>query len=334
MALIERYVDKDVVGGLGDGTSWANAYSSLNAWEAGEEDDLPTAGNSHLVHCRASSGSADTFAFIIEGWGTGASNTITIQGNVEDFKWDSTKYHMSLAANDGAGIEIREHYVIIDKLQITHAGTTNTADVGIKVRNSNKYETIKNNIIKGGYNGIYMNPYSDDRTIDIYNNLVYDAAESGINCADTTANNVSIYNNTVCYCNHTTQGASAGGIRVQDTAITGLQNNLCYDNYNADFADAADSQGDYNFSKDTTANGSNSLTSQADPFEDYTNDDFHLSSGSNPIGAGADLSAYFTTDLEGETRSSWDIGADEFSGGGASSIIPLVMHNYRQLRMR
>ena len=47
-------------------------------------------------------------------------------------------------------------------------------------------------------------------------------------------------------------------------------------------------------------------------FEDKASDDFHLdSSDSLALGEGADLSGSFTDDIDGDTRSDWDIGADE-----------------------
>lgn len=57
-------------------------------------------------------------------------------------------------------------------------------------------------------------------------------------------------------------------------------------------------------------------------FLDAANDDYHLAAGSQLIGAGADLSAYFTDDIDGDTRSSWDIGFDEYvaAGGGAVNL--------------
>lgn len=53
-------------------------------------------------------------------------------------------------------------------------------------------------------------------------------------------------------------------------------------------------------------------------FNDPTNGDFSLKSVvdglelNDAIGAGVDLSAQFTTDIVGTTRSAWDIGAYEY----------------------
>lgn len=69
--------------------------------------------------------------------------------------------------------------------------------------------------------------------------------------------------------------------------------------------------------------GSNVLSTD---FVDAANDDYHLASGSGLRGIGFDASATFTNDLDGDTRSAWDIGADEFSGGAPEpAFIPRPM---------
>ena len=80
MAEVVRYVDPDVSGGLGDGTSWANAYSSLNAWEAAEQTNLVSDGDTHVVNCRASGGTADTTAVNIDGWGVDSTHYVKVMG--------------------------------------------------------------------------------------------------------------------------------------------------------------------------------------------------------------------------------------------------------------
>lgn len=48
-------------------------------------------------------------------------------------------------------------------------------------------------------------------------------------------------------------------------------------------------------------------------FVDYANDNFHLAAGASVIGDGADLTSDVTDDIDGDTRSDWDIGADEYA---------------------
>ena len=55
-------------------------------------------------------------------------------------------------------------------------------------------------------------------------------------------------------------------------------------------------------------------------FVGWASYDYRLAEGSAGIGDGLDLSSYFTTDITGETRSSWDIGAYAFGDLSAPVI--------------
>ena len=84
MAEIIQYVDPDAVG-AGNGDSWTDAYTSLNAWEAGEQQDL-TDGTPDWMHCycRASSGTVDSTVYEILGWTTAAASYILVEAASTD----------------------------------------------------------------------------------------------------------------------------------------------------------------------------------------------------------------------------------------------------------
>ena len=77
----------------------------------------------------------------------------------------------------------------------------------------------------------------------------------------------------------------------------------------------------------STPPGDNPVTSNIpnSDFEDYNNNDFHLSSGSSLIGAGYNLfgmAAPHDVDWEGDARpnAAWDIGPDQYVASGGISI--------------
>lgn len=77
--------------------------------------------------------------------------------------------------------------------------------------------------------------------------------------------------------------------------------------------------GDYNLSNVASdAPGGNSLNETTLTFEDAGNDDYHLSLSDAAIAVGTDLSSDanlpFSTDIDGDTRTTWNMGADEFQG--------------------
>ena len=80
--------------------------------------------------------------------------------------------------------------------------------------------------------------------------------------------------------------------------------------------------------------GSAGLQNQNYTFVNAGGDDFHYTSGSDGIGDGTDLSGdgtyAFDDDIDGDTRSSWDIGFDEFVAAVTANIIANTI-NYNGL---
>lgn len=73
-----------------------------------------------------------------------------------------------------------------------------------------------------------------------------------------------------------------------------------------------------------SAPGANSVLNTTLTYENSGNQDYHLTSDDAVIAVGTDLSGdanlSFTTDIDGETRSAWNVGADEwFAPAGGSN---------------
>jgi len=84
MAEVKRYVNRAADSG-GDGTTngltGVNcAYQTLNLWEAAEQTDLVADGDTHVVECTGTVSTQDTALCSLDGWITGPSNDITVDG--------------------------------------------------------------------------------------------------------------------------------------------------------------------------------------------------------------------------------------------------------------
>lgn len=79
------------------------------------------------------------------------------------------------------------------------------------------------------------------------------------------------------------------------------------------------SSSDYNLSSlASDAPGANSINGTSLTFENSAGNDYHLNSADAAIAIGTDLSGdanlSFTDDIDGDTRATWNMGADEFQG--------------------
>lgn len=174
----------------------------------------------------------------------------------------------------------------------------------------------------------------------IMNNIIYGNVLSTIAGGDPTGiyadagrsvNPIYCYNNTVNDLTALSTSNTAIGIKASQYAviennivsdITGSSTSVCFKVTSGSFSASSD----YNLSTDTTAPGSNSVTSAtlANIYEsDSGTVNLHLKSGSPAIDAGTDLGTTpsgVEIDIDGRNRDSegdtWDIGADEYVVNG------------------
>lgn len=321
-----RYVNTAAAPG-GDGTTnllvGANrAYASLNEFEAGEQAVL---SDDMVCYCEGTS--ADTTAVNIGGWTTTSVYTLTIKTAVNKHhggKWDTLLYRLECIAGSDS-LFIYEHYVIIDGLQVTNSGT-GISDVCISCNGYRDYITIKNCIVKGGYCGIQMIVTGVNGGHNVYNNIVYNTVNNGIEISASSAKPSTCYNNTVYNCN-TSSAGYRGGIKINGGITnTTVKNCVALSNGNKDFDGGTQS---YNISSDATASGTGSLTSRTATastspgagnwvmFKNITSstEDFHLQvhNKNNAIGAGIVIDDIDAFDIDGDVRfTPWDIGADQW----------------------
>ena len=216
--------------------------------------------------------------------------------------------------------------------------------------------TIRSNIIGGDFgqhttSWIYLTDYTSD--VYIYNNLLYTTGEApsggyiGLHSYGTAT--AKIYNNTIKgRASNNTGGTGIYTIGSNSTWTVDISNNIINSCYIGiyDVGKATTITSDYNIfysvgniGRNSAAwyatiaswrtflggcpgagNECNGLT--ADP-KFVSSSDFSLQSDSPAINAGADLSASFTTDILGNTRSDFDIGAYEY-GGAADETAPTI----------
>lgn len=283
-------------------------YTTLDACMNANEQDLTGDGWFDVEIDGDWTGAPDTEPVTIHNYTTTAADYINIY-TTGDARHDGKRYGSKASAYALKRITgyidwimtIGAKYVTLDGLQIVGINPS-YAPQGISL-GSVKGCTIKNCIFYKLWDRA-INIYNEDwgGTIKIYNNVFHDTHKGVWNQWGPTE----IYNNTFYLCRV--------GID-DDSGISGtiIKNNLSIDSTTADYQISAQA---------TTAN--NLSGDDSSPNEDFRNkeidfvsksegsEDFHLAeTDTDAIGQGVDLSAIFTDDIDGDTRSApWSIGAD------------------------
>lgn len=307
-------------------------YASLNAANVGEAQDLTDdGGDTMTITCQATAGAADTTAVDINGWTTGAGNTITVVAAITDRAvasgLDANRYRLELAPGAGvACLHSNEKYVHFDKLQI-HNTSGASDSYGIASLFTHTPFDISNCYISmnDSGNGIRI---AGGNVVQIWNCIVYNPhggePSEGI-YATTNVVSISIYNCIVYGCDDGIERDS-GEVNVHNCAV--FNNNNDFDGtFNIiDYCASDDNDGTNNVAE------SGGGAAWPDDFEDAANGDFRLKSGSGLVGTGIDDpgSGLYSDDINGDTRTStWDVGADEVVAVAVGGI--LISLNHRKV---
>lgn len=237
----------------------------------------------------------------------------------------------------------------------THAAEDGVQIIGYADEDGPVYTKVYNNVIIGISNAFIRvdallngttGLYRDVDEIQIYNNLMYVndtfGLPRGIEWDGRNGSNVNIYNNTlVGFSNYTGIHISKNdgddvAINIENNILVDSKINISYTSGDVDELNVdnnliilSDGQyGDYRY----TDKGDYSyvfLTQTNDPYDseldfdfvDSENNDYRLASTATmAIGTGADLSAIFTTDITGATRSvPWDLGVYKYRVIGSAT---------------
>jgi len=303
------------------------------AWpDGGENEVVKTIGATGCDYATISSWEADTDNDCTTGWGTGDyKDPCSPVGVCCDNGTYNETMHISGATTDST------HYRRLTVAPASrhngtaYSGATVVNDAGYGVKVSDKYAVFEWLVVTGaGYNLSSFYCPADSR--QMFRNVICTYTGGNAFNVDHSGTGAEVY-----YRNCIAHDMIHYGFWGTGPSNTFLQNcttygSLTWQVYSAHctnvIAISTDASphpfnsctGDYNISNGSDAPGEHSINGvSADQLFVSTTPgaiDLHLKDDSTSASAaGTDLSAYFTDDIDGDVRSDWDIGADEYVAG-------------------
>lgn len=296
-------------------------YTTLTAWEAGEQRDLVAADEIATAECYDFALTDDV---AINGWTTDATRFIKIYSPTAE------RHNGTARAVSGSGfsitpsgtvttpIRVAVPHVYLEGLEIVGAATavpTIIASAGVGELYID--QCIIHDVQTG--TGYTVSLSTAGVALRMRNTIVYGSCRS----ADVRNATSALLENCTFYRHAAQLGVLGNSTLTVRNCYSGHAGGASEDWWTGGSAPT----GNNNASSDSSAatDYTSTVTSVASSvFVSVTSgsEDFHLQTGTNAlVGAGADLTASFTVDIDGDTRpsgSAWDIGADHRAAAGGS----------------
>jgi hypothetical protein len=302
-------------------------YTSLNAALAGMAGDLTTdcggTGGAGILTIECYAMEDTTAADTGTGYTTSADYYINItvpSAERHSGVWNGDKYNLYISATYTNTLTLSAAFVVLDGLQVgSSGGRSGYYSIISQSSTATALVTVKNCIVRG--NGTCLRVHTN-HPFTIYNSILYGASNyDGIDIASSVRSQINIFNCTVI-------NANRNGLTVSSSEIPVAVKNS-YFGGSVTGTDISD-QGGTNIVYTTCASEDDvnksgvtdqvaCSTSAGTYFTNITagSENLHIGASSSLIDVGTSLSATFTTDIDGQTRSgTWDIGADEYVAAG------------------
>ena len=346
MADLVYYVDPDVSGGSADGSSWANAYSSLSAAVTARATNLVTATDTHEYRCRSSSGSADTTLVDLGGYTTSSTYYVKFVGykqngtdkipctgyDTDEYRIGNSSLGYHVSAIDTGG---NDSHLFFENMQLfgesaSYAGLVGTYDS--QSGDDIHWQFDKCCLIRqGGVNTYWLRMSTSGTTTGqvVARNCLF-LNDSGSTIRQDFYSDVNWYIYNCTWISNSAMQCSSWGTHVD------FRNNLTWNQNEDDFYQSETPSGtsDYNADNANTTPGAHDVDLSDygtgcnngnplphDLFKDIdTSGDPWVFNDCRPwhtdiVNAATDISGAtygMSDDINGATRSSWDIGFAEY----------------------
>ena len=323
-------------------------FSTMTSWEAELDNGaLFSAGDDAVGECYNDSAFDEDVT--INGGGTLGLNSVTLTVASGERHDGTAGSGARVVASTGRQLNLRppagfDEKYIVEWLEWDQNGQSE-ASVSTSGASFGSVPSIRNMLVHDQDGGAAFNGFvaASSRDIRIANCVFYNnsrASGSTVRGLYLDADRASggLFNTTVYNVENTSTGGCIGVTCLTNSTNTKVKNTICIDTSaggsTSDFSFGSNADHDYNLSSDSTADGTNSITSgtASNLFVSTVagSEDLHLKTGADAIDAGVDLGTTpsgVEVDINGRDRDSngdtWDIGAHEFvsAGGGFNAFL-------------
>jgi hypothetical protein len=343
MALSTFIVNTGVVGGTGDGSNLANAYSSTAAAIAARATNLIGTGNSHLILTYATTGIADTSIIDTSAYGCSytSGETLTIKcGDTITAAWNDAIYSVR-SSNVAYVTRVYGSGIILDGLQIYLTGLNANYQLPLSITNASvgNPQVVKNCLIRNANQSVFRErgtyiSIGINRQVYFYNNIIYNTTTTVAH----TASNALYLSATDATCvfkfykNVLSGGYNSIFYTTGLTQITAKNNIIC-NAANALFTNTPTWSADTGYNATDKATGlSTALTErhgQTFTFNDSVNGNFSLNvndTGAKSFGVtlAADTPAVTTDRINVNLVTPFDIGAYQYVAPPSGESVNLI----------
>jgi hypothetical protein len=287
-------------------------YTTLSAWEAGEQANLVTADEISTAECYDDWPSGLSDNVTVSGWTVDSTRyvKITVAAGHRHNGTPQTGFYLKKAAGFSSIILVSTDYTRLEWVDVENTDAGDAFGLNLNVASALAVNCIAKANSGGGTNGAI---YAKNATV---RNCLAWGGQYGILAADFQSPVLS--NCTVANCGTGYVFGAGGAALVKNCVAYSNTTNYSGTGFSASSTNNATSTG-----SDDAPGGSSVHSVASGAFVNAASNDFHLASGSALIGAGTNLYSDFTTDIDGDTRPSsgaWDIGLDHRTGGAAAIV--------------
>ncbi len=303
----------------GPGVTYDANYESLGAWQTARLRDLVAVDQTEVVECYNDWPGGLVNTTIVTGWTNDPTHRIIIRSAYQNEPTNVATDGFYFTSNNSRCFQAVTRNVDLIRVGLFPSAGTSAAYRVLELSAGGAGTNIVDQCIIGSdKNASVELILSGQHEVDIRNCFIY-----GNNASK--AMDIGVYSFVFIHAN-TIRGVVDGIVGTRTGGTSEVRNNVVFAYTGTPLDLAAGYAVGGNVTEDASAPGQvYQITDPTSEFVDSSGANLHIVEGCGFRGLGEDLSSRFTNDIDGDTRSAWDCGADEYAVTAADEYNAMQM---------